>query len=106
MNVCGAPEGRDADGDDQLVGVQRVALGAEQELRERQRAACRGSLASSTRASSTSSGGSASPAGEAVPRLPPIVPRLRICGEPTVREPRREAGSAGGDLTGRGLACR
>ena len=28
--------------------------------------------------------GTASPAGEAAPRLPPIVPRLRICGEPTV----------------------
>ena len=29
--------------------------------------------------------GSVSPAGDAVPRLPPIVPALRICGEPTVR---------------------
>ena len=29
--------------------------------------------------------GAASPAGEAVPRLPPTVPRLRIWGEPTVR---------------------
>ena len=29
--------------------------------------------------------GSASPAGDAVPRLPPTVPRLRICGDPTVR---------------------
>ena len=43
---------------------------------------------------STSSGGSASPAGEAVPRLPPIVPRLRICGEPTVREASASAGSS------------
>jgi hypothetical protein len=30
--------------------------------------------------------GSASPAGDALPRLPPTVPRLRICGDPTVRE--------------------
>src|SRR5439155_9350032 len=30
--------------------------------------------------------GSASPAGDAVPRLPPTVPRLRIWGDPTVRE--------------------
>ena len=48
----------------------------------------------STSASSTSSGGSASPAGEAVPRLPPIVPRLRICGEPTVRDASASAGSS------------
>src|SRR5499433_2264521 len=40
----------------------------------------------STSASAASSGGRASPAGEAVPRLPPTVPRLRICGEPTVRD--------------------
>ena len=46
------------------------------------------------RASSISSGGSASPAGDAVPRLPPIVPRLRICGEPTVRDAAASAGSA------------
>ena len=46
--------------------------------------------ASSTDASSTSSGGSASPAGEAVPRFPPSVPRLRICGEPTVRDASRQ----------------
>ena len=46
------------------------------------------------RAPSTSSGGSASPAGDAVPRLPPIVPRLRICGEPTVREASASAGSS------------
>ena len=51
-------------------------------------------LASSMRAPSISSGGSESPAGEAVPRLPPIVPRLRICGEPTVREAAASAGSA------------
>ena len=49
-------------------------------------------LATSTSAPSMSSGGSASPAGEAVPRLPPIVPRLRICGEPTVRAASANAG--------------
>ena len=37
--------------------------------------------------------GTASPAGDAVPRLPPIVPRARICGEPTVREASASAGS-------------
>ena len=42
--------------------------------------------ATSTSALDAYSGGSASPAGEEEPRLPPIVPRLRICGEPTVRE--------------------
>ena len=51
-------------------------------------------LASSTSASSTSSGGSASPAGDAVPRLPPSVPRLRIWGEPTVRDASASAGSS------------
>lgn len=41
---------------------------------------------SSTDASEATSGGNESPAGEAEPRLPAIVPRLRICGEPTVRD--------------------
>ena len=41
--------------------------------------------ATSMTASTATSGGSASPAGEAVARLPPTVPRLRICGEPSVR---------------------
>ena len=40
----------------------------------------------STEAPAASSGGWASPAGEADPRLPATVPRLRICGDPTVRE--------------------
>ncbi len=51
-------------------------------------------LATSISALSTRRGGSASPAGEAVPRFPPSVPRLRICGEPTVREASASAGSA------------
>ena len=38
--------------------------------------------------------GTASPAGDAVARLPPIVPRLRICGEPTVRDAWASAGSS------------
>jgi hypothetical protein len=42
--------------------------------------------ATSTWAAPASSGGCASPAGDAEPRLPPMVPRLRICGDPTVRE--------------------
>ncbi len=42
--------------------------------------------AASTTAPVASNGGWASPAGDAVPRLPATVARLRICGEPTVRE--------------------
>ena len=49
--------------------------------------------ASSTSAPDAYSGGSASPAGDDEPRLPPIVPRLRICGEPTVREAAAKPGS-------------
>ena len=92
MNVCAAPLGRHVDGDDQLVGLERVPLRTGEELAERQRARPAAALATSTSAPATSSGGSASPAGEAVPRLPPIVPRLRICGEPTVREASASAG--------------
>ena len=51
-------------------------------------------LSSSISALEAYSGGSASPAGEEEPRLPPIVPRLRICGEPTVREAAARPGSA------------
>ena len=54
--------------------------------------------ATSTTASTATSGGSASPAGEAVARLPPTVPRLRICGEPTVRAAVREARQLAGEL--------
>ena len=46
-------------------------------------------------ASNAASVGRASPAGEQVPRLPPTVPRLRICGEPTVRAACRSGTSPG-----------
>ena len=49
--------------------------------------------ASSTSAPHAYSGGSPSPAGELVPRLPPTVPRLRIWGEPTVRDAIARPGS-------------
>ena len=49
-------------------------------------------LAISTRASSATSTGSVSPAGDAVARFPPTVPALRICGEPTVRAAAASAG--------------
>ena len=48
--------------------------------------------ATSTTASAASSTGCVSPAGDAVPRLPPTVPRLRICGDPTVRLAMARAG--------------
>src|SRR5437660_5050172 len=51
-------------------------------------------LTSFTSVPATRSGGIASPAGDAVPRLPPIVPRLRICGPPIVREASASAGSS------------
>ena len=46
---------------------------------------------SALRAAST---GSVSPAGEAVPRLPPRVPALRMGGDPTVRAAWARAGAA------------
>ena len=49
--------------------------------------------ASSTVAPEATSGGSASPAGDAVATFPPIVPRLRICGDPTVLEAIASPGS-------------
>ena len=48
----------------------------------------------STTAPDASRTGSVSPAGDAEPRFPPSVPRLRICGEPTVRDAMASPGSA------------
>ena len=48
--------------------------------------------ATSNVAPSATSTGNVSPAGDAVPRLPPIVPALRIWGEPTVRAAYASAG--------------
>ena len=45
------------------------------------------------RASRAASGGSVSPAGDAVARFPPSVPALRIWGEPTVRAACARAGT-------------
>jgi len=50
--------------------------------------------AASTTAPEASRTGWVSPAGDAEPRFPPSVPRLRICGEPTVREAMARPGSA------------
>ncbi len=61
---------------------------------------CSGSVRSpprparTTSASRAASSGSVSPAGLAVPTLPPIVPALRICGEPTVRAAAARAGNS------------
>ena len=86
---CRTAAGRSATGTstaaDQLVRLQRVALHAGVEVGDRDPARCRVRDSTSTTASAASSGGCASPAGEAAPRLPPTVPRLRICGDPTVR---------------------
>ena len=84
---------RHAEARDQLVGREHVALRADDELLHRDRRAPR-TDSTSTSAPLAYSGGSASPAGEDEPRLPPIVPRLRICGEPTVRDAIASPGSS------------
>ena len=91
--LLAAARGRHVEGGDQLVRLEHVALGAGDELLDRQRAGCRASTRARPRRPDAYSGGSASPAGEEEPRLPPIVPRLRICGEPTVREAIARPGS-------------
>ena len=93
MNVCGAPLGVDHTARISSSGASAFCFGPTRKSRSGSRRSPR-RLASSTSAPSTSSGGSASPAGDAVPRLPPIVPRFRICGEPTVREASASAGSS------------
>ena len=88
----------DVGGDDQLVvGAARSASTPTRNSTSAMRREPR-TLATSISAPSTRSGGSASPAGDAVPRLPPIVPRLRICGEPTVRDASASAGSSSREL--------
>ena len=92
MNVCGALDGRTRTAVASSSAPSALRLGPSRNSPSGSVRVPR-TLASSTRASSTSSGGRASPAGDAVPRLPPIVPRLRICGEPTVRDAAARAGS-------------
>ena len=89
MNVCGAPDGSTRTAVISSSGSAAFRFGPTRNSRSGSVRTPR-TEASSTDASSTSSGGSASPAGEAVPRFPPSVPRLRICGEPTVRDASRE----------------
>ena len=81
-----AESGREPDLDDDLARRERGALGADDELVERDACAGPACWRRTIVASSAASTGSVSPAGEAVPRLPPSVPALRICGEPTVRD--------------------
>ena len=74
-------------------GASTLRLGPGEERRRPAPAGCRAPTPTSTTAPAASSGGCASPAGEAEPRLPPTVPRLRICGEPTVRDASARPGS-------------
>ncbi len=80
---------------DELIAAFHIppAGGGQQFAKIGTRRAPRVLLSSSISAPEAYSGGSASPAGEEEPRLPPIVPRLRICGEPTVREAAARPGS-------------
>ena len=93
MNVCGAPLGSTRTDTTSSSGSSALRLTPTRNSPSGMRRSPR-TLAISTRRSSTSSGGNASPAGDAVPRLPPSVPRLRICGEPTVRDASASAGSS------------
>jgi hypothetical protein len=92
MKVCGAPLGWIKTAVISSSASSAFFLGPTRNSRTGIRRVPR-TLASSTSASSISSGGKASPAGEAVPRLPPSVPRFRICGDPTVLEASASAGS-------------
>jgi hypothetical protein len=93
MNVCRLPDGSTWTATTSSSARSEFRFGPMRNSETASRRVPR-TLASSTSAPSTSSGGSASPAGEAVPRLPPMVPRLRICGEPTVRDASASAGSS------------
>ena len=101
MNVCGAREGRTRTPVTSSSALAARCASGRPGTRRAAAPASRARSRARSRAPSTSSGGSASPAGDAVPRLPPIVPRLRICGEPTLRDgggqrrqPRRELAAA------------
>ena len=91
MNVCGAPLGRTITAVTSSSSRRALRFGPSRKS-DNGSARTSPARASSTSASSSNSGGSASPAGDAVPRLPPIVPRLRICGDPTVRDASASAG--------------
>jgi hypothetical protein len=93
MNVCGWPLGSTSTETISSSGSRAFRFTPTRNSSRAMRRTPR-TLASSTSARSTMSGGSASPAGEAVPRFPPTVPRLRIWGEPTVRDASASAGSA------------
>ena len=71
------------DGDDDLVRRQRGLAVAEQEILDASVQRSPRTEAMRSEAPRASSGGSASPIGEAVPRLPPIEPSARICREPS-----------------------
>ena len=90
---CEPVEHRHHDRGDQLAGCERGALRPDQEVVDRHDAARRRATARrSWRRGPTARAGRRRPASP-VPRLPPIVPALRICGEPTVRAACARAGS-------------
>ena len=85
MELLARLEARQADRLDEFVGLERRLAIAEEEIVDRDLA--RAVLRAQTRsiASSANRHGKVSPIGEAVPRLPPKVPRLRIWREPSRR---------------------
>ena len=93
MNVCRGPAGRMRTATISSSGSRAFCFGpSRKSVSGRVRSPP--VLRSTSSASATRRGGRASPAGEAVPRLPPMVPRFRICGLPTVREASASAGAA------------
>ena len=92
-NCCGPGRGRAAPPGSARPAPSALRLTPSVELGRRDRAHAAAADSTSMTASVASSAGCASPAGEAAPRLPPTVPRLRICGEPTVRAAMARPGS-------------
>ena len=90
LRPVGEPDLR---GHDELVGLEGGLLGAEEEVGERDVPRLAVADRTTTVASRAASTGRVSPAGEAVARLPPSVPALRIWGEPTVRAAWASAGN-------------